>query len=170
MADLRVNNPSASDSLLESFAKKRIKKPAPVPANHWAQSAPWGNKGGGITLNEAHFTKDKLPKFWADLVRCESVRWHPVNCGTLQALADHEIGHQLDDLLQLRKDSDFILLHAKAKKAGDIKMGLSEYANKEPAEFIAEAWSEYTNHPNPRPYAKAIGEMILQKYSQKFKK
>jgi len=35
-------------------------------------------------------------------------------------------------------------------------------------EFIAEAWSEYCNNPEPRVLAKKIGELIESAYSRMF--
>jgi hypothetical protein len=42
----------------------------------------------------------------------------------------------------------------------EISIGLSAYANKNIAEFIAEAWAEYRNNPHPRLISKTIGERM----------
>jgi len=42
-----------------------------------------------------------------------------------------------------------------------IESHVSAYAMENEAEFIAEAWTEFLNNPNPRPVAKSIGELIL---------
>ena len=39
---------------------------------------------------------------------------------------------------------------------------LSEYANANLFEFIAEAWSEYRNNPSPRPLANEVGDRIVE--------
>jgi len=96
--------------------------------------------------------------------------WHPVGCTTLKATMDHEFGHQLDHLLGLHDDYDFRMFYNPlcAQGSAHIKELLSQYAAKNSKEFIAEAWSEYLNNEPPRPTAKMIGELIKQKYKEKF--
>ena len=38
---------------------------------------------------------------------------------------------------------------------------LSNYANENIREFIAEAWSEYMNNPEPRSTAREVAERLL---------
>ena len=51
-----------------------------------------------------------------------------------------------------------------------IDLNLSGYANTNINEFIAEAWSEYQNNPNPRPLSKQVSERLFELYKEKFKK
>ena len=37
------------------------------------------------------------------------------------------------------------------------------------AEFIAEAWSEYLNNPEPREIAMSVGKLIERKYAEQKK-
>jgi len=71
----------------------------------------------------------------------------------------------LDTLLNLRQDRELIALH---QATANIKEELSEYAQSNIAEFIAEAWAEYRNNPSPRPIAQSIAELIRQRYAAKF--
>ena len=89
--------------------------------------------------------------------------YHPIGCDTVKSIFDHEIGHQLDSLLSIRSDSEFVAYYGELSRA-DIKDGLSEYGTKNDGEFIAEAWSEYQNNPNPRAHARFVGDLIMRKY------
>ncbi|MBQ9187343.1 MAG: minor capsid protein [Prevotella sp.] len=105
-------------------------------------------------------------------------KWHPINCGTIKAVFDHEVGHKLDELLALYTDRDFLTIfnEAKAQGVAYIKDNLSQYAYNPKngkttygnytaeKEFIAEAWSEYLNNEPPRPIAAAVGMLIMKKY------
>lgn len=103
-------------------------------------------------------------------------KFHPLECGTVKAVFDHELGHKMDAMLGLRKDVDFLKIYNSAVAQGEqyITDNLSHYAynsrllrksNYSPQkEFIAEAWSEYNNNPQPRELAKQIGELIESKY------
>ena len=107
-------------------------------------------------------------------------KWHPHYCDTVKAVFDHELGHKVDELLKLRDDPEFraIFNGCKDKGAEYIQDNLSRYAFNPRngrfvrsdynayAEFIAEAWSEYTNNPQPRPIATAVAELIRQKYAK----
>ena len=53
---------------------------------------------------------------------------------------------------------------------GYIKDNLSKYAMTNLKEFVAEAWSEYLNNPNPRELASHVGEMIKAEYEARYKK
>jgi hypothetical protein len=145
-----------------------------TPANRWMQS--WAhNYVSGIAVNEK-WGKDLLI-FKRALVENVSTAWHPVACDTVKSCVDHELGHQLDDLLGLsdgrrqiggqliRREIDE--LYTEALRAG-IKGVLSEYAGKSFEEFIAEAWAEFRNNPNPRPLAVAVARIIKDEYAKKY--
>ncbi|WP_373172678.1 phage minor head protein [Prevotella merdae] len=105
-------------------------------------------------------------------------KWHPIACDTVKAVFDHELGHKIDEMLNLYTDTDFLKIYdeAKAKGAEYIQDNLSRYAyntysmrksNYTPQkEFIAEAWSEYLNNEAARPIAQAVGVLIKQKYAK----
>ena len=97
----------------------------------------------------------------------------PVGCGIIKALIDHEMGHQIKDLLDGTHDGEIKKLFNKYHvKDDDVKMGkvLSRYANTNISEFISEAWSEYMNNPNPRPVAEKVGKRLIELYKEKFSK
>lgn len=99
-------------------------------------------------------------------------KFHPEGCDTIRSVLDHEIGHQLDDLLGIGNLQNIQNLFTK-HNLRELTDGLSEYAwnNKNPnkfSEMIAEGWAEYCNNPNPREIAKKIGETIEAEYKKKF--
>jgi hypothetical protein len=93
--------------------------------------------------------------------------WHPVGCDTIKSVIDHEYGHQVDRLIGLAEDGDFLKYYNSLSR-DDIAQGLSRYALTNKREFIAEAWSEYTNNPRPRAMAKKVGELLIKVYKQKY--
>ena len=85
------------------------------------------------------------------------------------------MGHQLDYLLDLSKNQKIKDIRKKAARASmqnsakeNIAEQLSGYANKNMAEFIAEAYAEYKNNPKPRPIAQELGDTIIEIYKTKF--
>ncbi len=128
----------------------------------WAYWTKNGVGTGAIGINE-HQLKDKA-RLKAAMVESEAKKFHPVGCGTAKALLDHECGHAIQEALLLG-DSDFQHIHSEWKRQ-DRKAridSVSEYALKNSSEFFAECWSEFRNNPNPRPYAKRIGELVMRK-------
>jgi hypothetical protein len=117
--------------------------------------------------------------------------YHPEGTASFKAIIDHEIGHRIDHLLGLDRefgmsrkrilvktvDPDFDLKTPDSVILKTIEEGLSRYAADRTAwkimpysEYIAEAWSEYVNNPNPRPIAQRVGELIEARYKEKFNK
>lgn len=144
-----------------------------VPSNNWGyafsgECSPTASqkfkdiwsKYSGIGINEKYAKNVKA--FIDGLEYGVKVKYHPVGCDTIRSVLDHELGHQLDYAYDLRKDTDINDLWTKFRKLklDERKDVLSEYANTNIAEFIAEGYSEYVNNPEPREYAKAIGEII----------
>ena len=84
-------------------------------------------------------------------------------------MIDHEFGHEIDRLIGLRIDTDFLKLYGEETKNGKqyVIDNLSKYANTNTAEFIAEAWSEFLNNEKPRPIAAAVGMLIKKLYAEK---
>lgn len=163
MEVLRRWRPGVDEALLRALAEKRIKpkRLGPDTLAH-SMSAPGVS---GIAVNR---------KFGADLVTFERVLassmksgFHPPGCDTLRSVVDHELGHQLDTLLALRKDAEVLALHEEAKKAG-MAASVSRYAEKNIAEFIAECWAEALNNPEPRAFATRLAAIIRARYAAKF--
>ncbi|MCF7952385.1 MAG: minor capsid protein, partial [Spirochaetaceae bacterium] len=141
---------------------KRYVKIPPVPSRAYAQSAP--ARGGygavqGISINEK-FAKNPA-ELARSLKRDVDQGFHPPGTDSVKALTDHEIGHQLDDMLAVGKNSDIIDLY-KGMSADVRASKLSVYGSTSKSEFIAEAWSEYQNNPQPREVARRVGEHITK--------
>lgn len=147
---------------------KHLKVPKLAVAQSYTPIEEWCQEFAGITVNKDH-VKD-YSDFLKRSERAVAAKYHPVGTETLKATLDHEIGHQLDSMLDLRTDSVILDLWGKLSHE-QITEGLSVYAwnntNPQPIrEFIAEAWSEYCNNPAPRPIAKKVGERIEEVYKE----
>jgi hypothetical protein len=129
-----------------------------VKPNNWAHS--WTQDDvHGIALNEIAAAKGKT--FLDDIKRNVDTNYHPIGCDTLKSLVDHEMGHQLDALLDLRGSQEIRSI----MNGIDITKEVSGYAKKNTGEFIAECWAEYRNNPYPRKIATEVGELIKRKYA-----
>lgn len=110
----------------------------------------------GIFVNNKYANYAQMVKDAEENVR---IKYHPVGTASVKAIFDHEMGHQLDYALGLRNHPDIVKLYRSMNKT-EIKDNLSEYANENIKEFIAEAYSEYLNNPQPRDIARQVGEII----------
>ena len=152
----------------EDFAKKHgISDFTIAIAESWTPTGGWAEEFAGITVNKNWVNNYEM--FIAKKTIIVKNKYFPIGCESLRASLDHEIAHQLDAMLDIRKDS--VILNLWNRLSNDeITNGLSEYAwnnsNNEPiGEFIAEAWSEYCNNPYPRPIAKTVGDRIMELYT-----
>lgn len=160
---LRAGSPSATDADCRALAARLI-KPKKVSGNTWAHS--WAQDDvSGIAVN-SKWGSD-LAAFEAALVRNERSLYHPVGCSTVRSVVDHELGHQLDDLLDLHVDAEVVAAYNEAKKAG-MTQEVSEYAGKNIKEFIAECWAESLNNPAPRDFARRIAEIVRRRYAARY--
>lgn len=147
----------------EKIAGKRVTKPK-VDGATFAHS--WSQKQvSGIGVN-TKFGKDP-DMMLAALKHTVATRFHPPGTDTIKAIADHEFGHQLDDLLVLRSDQTIIDLYNTARKSG-MRNEVSGYADKNIAEFIAECWAEFCNSPEPRPAARSVAKIVRARYRSRF--
>jgi hypothetical protein len=96
-------------------------------------------------------------------------QFHPEGTNSIKAVIDHEVGHAIMDSYRNVYGQTLILNNGKIRdtyytardKGKDyIKTNLSGYANVSDSEFIAEAWSEYKNNPNPREIATTVGKLL----------
>ncbi len=122
---------------------------------------------GGIAFNEAY------EKSAAEIMRdvADSGYWAKVS-GSMKYVVDHELGHQLDNLLLIRENKDIKRLFRKLKKEKLLKTEVSIYAEENATnikEFIAESWAEYRNSPIPRESAKKVGDLIVKQYGDRFR-
>ena len=167
----KLRNPHIkNESVLYPYVTKHIEKyyVKKIPGNVYAQSsfsakAPY-NKLNGVTFNNTWSHKRFMDGVKADVAS----GFHPVGTDTIRSILDHEIGHQIDDMLSLKTNPDIVAIWNRGEKA--IESGLSRYSvknsNPEPIrEMIAEGWAEYCNNPAPRPIAMEIGQIIEREYS-----
>lgn len=164
--ELQKSYPFMPDDELMKHAKKWARKlgsSAGCYAYSHGACKDWNLSG--IAFN-TEYRGDKVKNY---LQRDVKSKWHPPGTGTVKAVIDHELGHEIDRLVGLRTHSDFLKLfnEEKAKGKQHIIDNLSQYGDKNAAEFIAEAWSEYLNNEKPRPIAVAVGRLVIQQYKKK---
>ncbi|MBQ8318101.1 MAG: hypothetical protein IJX85_07160 [Lachnospiraceae bacterium] len=94
-------------------------------------------------------------------------RWSPVGCDTAKATIDHELGHEIDKLVGGSDDAVIKQLYGDMvlRKAG--REELSGYSETNVKEFIAEAYSEYRNNPEPRDIACKVYNRLVELYQEK---
>ena len=163
-------NPTFTEGELEKAVKRYITKyyAPPIQSSIYAQSCRTMTLRG-VTVNN-RWTTEILEE---SLKRDALANFHPVGCDTIRSILDHEIGHQIDDLLGLANNKVLVAYHSSLTNE-EISEGLCRYAWKNSSavpirEFIAEAWSEYVNNPEPRKISKTVGEFIEEEYA-KYKK
>ena len=123
------------------------------------------DKYDGVAVNN-DYAKD-YTKFKSEKQADEIARWAPVGCGSPKAVADHELGHEIDNLLGASKDSVINDLYSSMMKDDKAESVLSGYSKKNVKEFIAEAYSEYRNNPNPREVSRAVYNRLIELRDQK---
>ena len=114
-------------------------------------------------MNKKYFTDDEL--LIKEYLNSVAFNIHPQKT-TYEALLAHEIGHSLGEYLEkglsrnkVKKD----VLKMANYKTKDVPEKLSESADYNSSEFIAEAFAEYINSSNPRKLSKKFGEYINKK-------
>ena len=167
-----MSRPGINSATAEAFAKSAVaKRKIPKTANAVAIESPdikdLANVRG-ISFNEMKGSKKNLPAFYEQKERSQDLKWNPVGAGSIKGTMDHEMGHQMDYLLNLQNDQEIINLYDELLRSRQMVDELSGYAKKDVQEFIAESWTEYNNNPNPRKIATRIGKLIDAKYEQKF--
>ena len=162
-------NPGYTEEQLDKVVKQYIaKKYAPPISSHtYAQSCKTG-KIKGVTISSRWQGEKFLNSIKEDVV----FKFHPQGCDTIRSILDHEIGHQIDDMLDLWDNVEIARLY-KSMTPGEMTNKLSRYAwdnsnRMTEREFVAEAWAEYVNNPEPREVARKVGEIIEEEY-RKFK-
>lgn len=148
---------------LEKYVKTKR-----IPGNTYALSYSGGNLRG-IVINEKHGKNPAAMN--KSLEHDVKSGWHPQGTGSIKGVVDHEIGHQIDNLVGARNATS-IQKAFDSRTKSQIENELSRYSwkNKNPnryGEFIAESWAEYKNNPQCRPLAKQIGGEIERLYNEK---
>lgn len=108
----------------------------------------------GVAINDVY--KDNYELFTSKKRANEACGWSPIGCGTIKACFDHEMGHEIDKILDASLDSEINRMYSEFCSQGNYRNSLSDYATKDVKEFIAEAYSEYCNNPNPRQTARDV--------------
>jgi len=159
----KLKDNGISEDIAQQYAERMI-KPLKMKGNAFAHS--WKQaQVSGIAVNEKW---GKTPVDFNEALAL-SVRssFHPIGCDTIKSVVDHELGHQLDDLLGLDAMDEVRTLYKEALRAG-IKEEVSGYAGKNIKEFIAECWAEALNNETPRKYAKEVSAIIRSEYRRRF--
>jgi len=167
ISEMGVNSATA-----EAFARSAVTK-MKIPKTGNAVAFDSSNITGmanirGISFNEMKGSKKNLSAFYEQKERSQSVKWNPVGTGSVKGTIDHEMGHQLDYLLDLQYDQEVINLYEDLVRSGEMIDEVSGYAKKNVQEFIAESWTEYNNNPTPRKISSRIGRLIDARYQEKF--
>jgi len=133
----------------------------------WSLNMPNGKykEYNGIAINEC-FASDN-DKFNDHKTKEVQAKHKPVGCDTSRATVDHELGHEIDRLVDARNDTYINNLYNEMKENGNSREVLSEYSETSVKEFVAEAYSEYRNNPKPRDYSLKVYERLVYLYSQR---
>ena len=139
---------------------------------------------GSIDLSSGLFRRGKEADFATAFSNDMSTQYHPkgaMSKGAAYAVVSHELGHALEgrienlmkaagvDTTEKRKKRYFISGRIRDKALSNlslqndpaiIKGALSGYANRDSAEFFAEAVSELLTSPSPRPLAAEVGKIL----------
>jgi hypothetical protein len=146
------------------WARKRIKKP--IVTDRWAHSSV-RSKFSGIAINEKYSaSKNGIDALKSGLQSSMASGFHPPGCDTIKSIVDHELGHQLDELLNIRQDHEVLSIYNSVKAT--INKEVSGYASTNIAEFIAECWAEFRNSKKPRDISSRIGKIISARYAAKY--
>ena len=164
----RLTSKGLTDSDVRAHAKRAAARAVGRAHGEWAWSYSTrpemvDYQYRGICMNKLMWNPKEYDKQEIAVRRNVDDGFHPKGCDTVGALFDHEIGHQLDSLLSVSKSQRFRAYYDPLSK-DSIKDGLSEYATWNEKEFIAEAWCEYMNNPNPREHARFVGDLIMDMY------
>lgn len=124
------------------------------------------NQYSGIYVNKS-FGSD-FESFSNSVKSDEKAGYHPIGCGTVKSTFDHECGHALDRELGLRGSQDVRDVETRTKQRdGGIEKNLSRYAKVNTAEFLAEAYAESLNSPEPREAAREVKRLYDQRVKER---
>ena len=155
---LKRMTPEQQEDVIKNYVKKHK-----VPGNTYAQAAnhTWGDLAG-ITFNEK-WAKN-YESFAESVANDAKAGWHPEGTEKPVSVLIHEFGHSIDfflDTINLREKYIGPVVR-EALKDANLSEDLSRYAKTNDREVVAEAFAEYRLNPNPRKWARRIGEAIEQ--------
>ena len=123
------------------------------------------SKYNGVAVNSHYASDNKL--FTNAKIHEVATRHKPVGCDTPRATMDHELGHEIDNLLGACNDTEINKWYNELIQSGDAEAKLSGYSATNVKEFIAESYSEYRNNPSPREYASKVYGRLKELYAQR---
>lgn len=123
------------------------------------------DKYDGVAVNN-DYAKD-YARFKSEKQADEIAKWAPIGCGSPKAVADHELGHEIDNLLGASNDGIINDLYSNMMKENKAEEMLSGYSRKNVKEFIAESYSEYRNNSDPREISRAVYNRLIELRDQK---
>jgi len=168
--EYRKLNPNALSEAILKAARRDARRYVGIGPNTYAYSHGAYHQYGldGIAVNSS--SRFKGNSVLAFLKNDSNKKFHPLFCDTYKSVIDHEFGHRIDALLEIRELDAVKRYYAKIAKNGAdyVTENLSKYGYKPIGEFIAECWSEYINSPTPREIARTVGDMITKKYNEKY--
>ena len=94
-------------------------------------------------------------------------KWAPIGCGTPKSVTDHELGHEIDKLLNASSDLEIREMYSEMMQAGNARDVLSQYSATNVKEFIAESYSEFRNNPSPREVSTRVYNRLIELRDQK---
>ena len=153
---LEVLEPEQREAVIKKYVKKRK-----VSGNTYAQATnkTWGDLAG-ISFNEK-WAKD-YNTFRKSLKSDVENGFHPIGTENPSSVLIHEFGHSIDYFLQKIGLRDKYIGPVVKEALADEKLAeeLSMYATTNDREVVAEAFAEYRLNPEPRKWARKIGEAI----------
>lgn len=108
---------------------------------------------------------------------CIDRGWFAKYAPDFSSIMNHELGHEIDKLLGIRKNPDFIAIFNREHAQGldYVSNRLSRYGatagkiiDHRPHEMIAECWAEFTTAETPRELAREVGTLMLKEYYEKY--
>ena len=123
------------------------------------------DKYDGVAVNNDY--AQNYAKFKSEKQADEIAKWAPIGCGSPKAVVDHELGHEIDNLLGASNDHIINDLYSGMMRDNKAETALSGYSKTNVKEFIAEAYSEYRNNPKPREVSRAVYNRLIELRDQK---
>lgn len=147
-----------SEQTARKYAERKLRKPDNSPASYHEDTLKGHFSLKGLTMSKNGFKNSR--KLKRELEKDVKVKYHPVGCDSIKSVIDHEFGHALDSIYNLRENKDILMLYRELIRKDLIIDSLSEYGEHSIKEFIAESWAEYLNNPEPRRVSVIVGGII----------
>ncbi len=126
---------------------------------------------GWIRLSQSFKSREAISSTWE---RAVARGWFPQGTDGMGSVVRHEFGHHMDFLATknggeaYRRAISDVLADFTAEDGVTVRTLLSRYSAKNDKELMAEAVSEATSSPSPRPFARALFDVLLD-YTERWK-